>query len=79
MAAQNGYKVSQHSEVSLDGLNAKELALVLSLVCSAYSAGHDESRQHWAPKYHAMREAAERATKDKDIRFNVGPRLVVSQ
>lgn len=59
------------------GMSLKQVELMLSLTAAAYASASEESRQRWAPAYHAMREAAERATGCKDISY-AGIRLVVS-
>lgn len=69
------YRLQGADTSMLEKLSADQLSLVLSMVTCAYGIGHEESRRFWSPKYHAMREAAERATGDINISFS-GLRLV---
>lgn len=62
-------------EAITKGMTQSQIELVLYMTVCANGMGHENNRKYWAPNYHAMRIAAERATGSKDIQFT-GLRLV---
>lgn len=71
------YKLAQTNPDILKGMTLAQIQFTLSMTACAYGVGGEETRQFWAPKYHKMREAAERATGDREVSFT-GLRLVAS-
>lgn len=73
-----GYRLKgQDFDVITKGMSTAQIQLMLTLVCSSSAKASEDSRKFWGPKYHAMRQAAERATGDSKVSY-AGLRLVVA-
>lgn len=46
-------------EGTLNSMSEDQLDLLLAFISGTYQSSHSESREHWAPKYHALVKALE--------------------
>lgn len=63
------YKLKGTDISVLNGMTLDQVKFCLSMTCAGFAAGSETSRKYWSPRYHAMRQAAERKTGNADISF----------